>query len=667
MCGITGFFGDPKCEPLGLLRTLNEAQFHRGPDDEGLWISPCDCVGLGHRRLSIVDLSHAGHQPMCSESGRYVITFNGEIYNFLKLRKELSSLGHIFRSSTDTEVMLAAFEEWGVRDALPRLNGMFAAAVWDQSERALHLFRDRLGLKPLYYQWHEGTLYFSSEINAKFSHLSQHSICREALALYLHHGCVPAPYSIYEGIWKLMPGILATASSDSAANHYFAKMSSYWDTTDRINGILETRKSKMDEIEALELLDETLRRSIRDRMIADVPLGAFLSGGVDSSLVVSYMQQVSNAQVRTFSIGFDEIAFSEAHFARKVAEHLGTVHTEMTVTEKDALDVVDRLPGIYGEPFADSSQIPTYLVSKLTRRYVTVALSGDGGDELFAGYNNYRSIAKYERAASLIPRAFLDSVSSLVRKPISAKLLHLLASDQQVTRLLTALSVSASQRPIQLADVRWASATLPERLVKGAKAGSSIRPLTACSGNPVERAMCDDLVGYLPDDILVKVDRASMAVSLEVRAPFVDDFEIFEAAWRIPFALKMDGLQGKIILRKLLARFIRLELTERPKSGFAVPLTKWIRGALREWVHDYVSGDRLKREGFLNSREVEKVRRRAIQGSEFYSHKLWAICQFQAWLANSRASLAANMLSIPAVRQFASHDQSGDRLRPNCK
>ena len=645
MCGISGFWGVPKEDPQELLQALSNSQRHRGPDAEGVWISVDSQVGFAHRRLSIVDLSPAGNQPMHSESGRYVITFNGEIYNFLRLRRELAELGHGFRSTSDTEVMLAAFEYWGVEDALQRFNGMFAAALWDKSEQRGYLFRDRLGVKPLYYQWHEGVLFFSSELSLPFAGLAPRSISRDALALFLRHGYIPAPYSIYEGVYKLLPGVVATFSLEDAANGRFGSVSKFWDTQERINRILSERDDQMAEEEALERLDETLRRSVQERMIADVPLGAFLSGGIDSSLIVSYMTQVSNSQVRTFTIGFDEPRFNEACFAKKVAEHLGTRHTELTVTEQDALNVVPMLSGIYGEPFADSSQIPTYLVSKLTRGCVTVALSGDGGDELFAGYNNYRSILKYRRAVQMAPTGMLAAVSRLLAGPRVPQLVHALSGDQHVSRMLSGIRAFSMERKIQIRPDQWGPVTLPERLVKGARAGVSIQPFRACLGNAIEQAMCHDLVTYLPDDILTKVDRASMAVSLEVRAPFCDDFEVFEMAWRIPLTHKMNGAGGKSILKKLLARYVPSHLTERPKTGFAVPLTKWVGGALKGWVDDCVSASYLEREGYLRPQEVARVRQQALQGNEFYAHKLWYICQFQSWLAETESATQSDQQS----------------------
>jgi asparagine synthase (glutamine-hydrolysing) len=634
MCGISGYFGKCQNQPADLMGKFNDAQSYRGPDVGGVWVSSDGRAGLGHRRLSIVDLSSNGNQPMRSESGRYIVTMNAEIYNFRDLREELAGLGYRFRSTSDTEVMLAAFERWGVQSALQRFNGMFAAAVWDGLERTGYLFRDRLGVKPLYYQWHDGTLFFSSELTAPFARLSNRSISPDALALLLRQGYVPAPYSIYEGIFKLLPGVVATVSLDDAANAQFTSAVKYWDTQERINQILASRDQEMTEGQALDQLDHTLRRSIRHRMISDVPLGAFLSGGIDSSLIASYMREVCTSQVRTFTIGFEDDTYSEARFSRKVAEHLETAHTELLVTERDALEVVPRLAEIYKEPFADSSQIPTYLVSKLARKDVTVALSGDGGDELFCGYDRYQRILNYRRAARMVPPAVFEAGSKILSWPQVPQLIHALSGDRQITRMLGASRIFSPEMKRETHANRWGPVTLPERLVKGATAGISIPSPSAGTGNAAEQAMSDDLLEYLPDDILAKVDRASMAVSLEVRAPFADDCELFDMAWRIPSALKNE-LGGKLILRKLLARFVPPELTERPKMGFAVPLTKWLRGALRDWVDDCVSPARLGREGYLRSSEVAKCRARALKGDEFYAHKLWAICQFQSWLSST--------------------------------
>jgi asparagine synthase (glutamine-hydrolysing) len=663
MCGISGYFGKCQDQPADLLGRFNDAQSYRGPDAAGIWISSDGRAGLGHRRLSIVDLSSNGNQPMRSESGRYIITMNAEIYNFRDLRQELAGMGCRFRSTSDTEVMLAAFERWGVADALQRFNGMFAAAVWDKLERKGYLFRDRLGVKPLYYQWHDETLFFSSELTAPFARLSNRPISRDALALLLRQGYVPAPYSIYEGIFKLLPGVVATVSLDHAANGRFTSEFKYWDTQERVNQMLECREQEMTEEGALERLDNALRRSIRDRMISDVPLGAFLSGGIDSSLIVSYMREVHTAQVRTFTIGFEDSAYSEAPFARKVAEHLEAEHTELLLTERDALEVVPSLAEMYKEPFADSSQIPTYLVSKLAREDVTVALSGDGGDELFCGYDRYRRILNYRRAARMIPAALFVAGSKVLSWPQVPQLLHAFSGDRQITRVLGASRIFSAEMRRNLRSNQWGPVTLPERLVKGATPGVSIPSFSTCTGNATEQAMSDDLLDYLPDDILTKVDRSSMAVSLEVRAPFADDYELFATAWKIPSALKTNESGGKLILRKLLARFVPPELTERPKMGFAVPLTKWLGGALRDWVDECVSPVRLEQEGYLRSSEVAKVRARALGGDEYFVHKLWSICQFQSWLSLAQTSPKSAMEGQLRAPQALSNSGLQDECR----
>jgi asparagine synthase (glutamine-hydrolysing) len=646
MCGISGFIGKQPADPTLLLQKLNGAQCHRGPDAAGIWLASDRMAGLAHRRLCIVDLGPTGNQPMRSESGRYVITFNGEVYNFRDLRQELTGLAHRFRGTSDTEVVLSSFEQWGVEDSLRRFNGMFAAVVWDEADKKGYLFRDRLGVKPLYYQWHDGTLFFSSELTPPFARLRARSISRDALALLIRQGYVPAPYSIYEGIFKLAPGEIATASLDDAAAGRFTSLSRYWDTQERINTILGNRILKMTEADVLEELDSALRHSIRDRMISDVPLGAFLSGGIDSSLIVSYMREVCTSEIRTFTIGFEDAAFSEAPYARKVAEHLETIHTEVVVTERDALDVVPNLSEIYSEPFADSSQIPTFLVSKLARKDVTVVLSGDAGDELFGGYNKYRSILKYSNTVRMIPNAALGVASALMAFPQMPRFVRAVYGDERLSRVLGGIRVFSRRRKVTVQPKQWGPVTLPERLVYGASLGASIQPFSDCDGNAAEQAMSHDLIGYLPDDILAKVDRASMAVSLETRAPFADDFELFDIAWKIPFALKVTSLGGKAILRKLLARFVPPELTERPKMGFAIPLVKWLKGSLRDWTDDCVSPSRLAQEGYFRPAEVARVHQNALRGDEYYAHKLWAICQFQSWLSLTYQSVSSESLQM---------------------
>lgn len=638
MCAVSGILSSRGRPEEAILRKITDAQKHRGPDDSGLWISSDGKVGLGHRRLSIVDLSPTGKQPMTSHSGRYITVFNGEIYNFPVLRKELEGLGHRFRGTSDTEVMLGAFDQWGILEGLRKLNGMFAAGVWDFQDSKLYLFRDRLGVKPLFYQWHEGSLYFSSEMTDPFSKINPRPIDRNALAQFFRYNFIRAPQTIYQEIYKLRPGVVAAANAESTGTSEFLWTLPFWDTQERVNEILGSRAIQMAEEEALDLLDRKLSESILQRMIADVPLGAFLSGGIDSSLMVSYMAKLSTRPVKTFTIGFHEQGFDEAQSAKKISEYLKTEHTEFYVTERDALETVPALPRIYGEPFADSSQIPTYLVSKLTRQKVTVALSGDGGDELFAGYRYYQSIAKLIRYASIVHPRLTVALSKVIAFSGMGPWVEKVLGEKNWGRATRILQLLAGSMESELPPLLSSHFSKPETLVNGVQPGASIRHFDRCQGNLVEQAMCDDLMNYLPDDILVKVDRASMACSLEVRAPFVDDYELLETAWKIPFDLKLrKGGGGKWILKKLLARHIPIELFERPKQGFGIPLTHWLNGPLKSWMEDCTSPARIQREGFLNSATIEKIRAKTAQGDDGYAYTLWAICNFQSWLENRAA------------------------------
>lgn len=632
MCGISGFFNFTGIDAEKLLNRFSDAQKYRGPDDAGTWTSSDLTVGLAHRRLSIVDLSPLGHQPMVSGSGRYIIVFNGEVYNFRELRNELIDLSHHFRSGSDTEVILAGFEEWGIPETVGKLNGMFAVAVYDRSAHRIHLFRDRLGVKPLFYQWLGGALYFSSELTQPFANIGRRSINRDALALYFRHYFIPAPHTIYEGILKLTPGVIATSSIESASSGRFESLQEYWDSQDRINRQLASLDRMMDMEEALDFFDAALTRSVSSRMIADVPLGAFLSGGIDSSLITAYMQKLSPIPVKTFTIGFEDKRFNEAEAAGKIASYLGTAHTEFYVTDQEARDVIPKLPAMYGEPFADSSQIPTYLVSKLTRQKVTVALSGDGGDELFAGYRLYRTLAKINRYEHIIPANLVVLFARCLSVPGLQRRVQGALGEESYRRLAKALRLFAGTREHEISAALNDHILTPEMLVLGCSPEASVQPLKRCRGNFTEQLMCDNILVYLPDDILVKVDRASMANSLEVRAPFTDDWELFDAAWQIPFHLKYQKGEGKVVLKQLLARHLPLELFDRPKQGFSVPLKSWLHGPLREWVGDSISKDRIVREGFLDWRTVNEVHKRSKESVVFAS-ALWAICMFQSWLA----------------------------------
>lgn len=629
MCGISGFLGAAR--GANALKAMTDALRHRGPDDGRVWVDQTARVGLGHRRLSIIDLSESGAQPMASPSGRFVTAFNGEIYNFTELREELDLRGVRFRGHSDTEVMLAAFDVWGIEATLPRLEGMFAAAVWDSKERRLALFRDPAGVKPLYYRWLKGALYFSSELSADFAGLGPCTIDRRALALYFRHNCVPAPHSIYAEIRKLEPSTVAFASAESVARGGFEHTRQYWNALDDIERLISGRDESMSLEAAVERTEAALSASVRKRAVADVPLGAFLSGGIDSSLVVAHLAAVSSRPVRTFTIGFSDPNFNEAPYAREIAARLGTEHTEFSVTERDALEVIPALPAMYGEPFADSSQIPTYLVSRMTRRAVTVALSGDGGDELFSGYASYRRLARVQDFVGRVPARVFSAVSRGAGAPGVRQGLLAICGPQKYEWLFNGLRLLAAGNEGRISFAAQGRSSLAERLVIGGNSGDSLTPFRRRTGNLVEQKMTDDFLLYLPDDILTKVDRASMAVSLEVRVPFVDDPGVFETAWSIPFRHKNDGKHGKLVLREALARHIPRELFERPKMGFSVPLGRWLSGPLAEWVEDMTSSSRLRDDGLLDPEVVEEIKAVRHDDDEWMSYKLWAIACFQAW------------------------------------
>ena len=645
MCGITGFWGEPETEGAVLrLRVSHMAQrmAHRGPDDADEWVDEQCGIGLGFRRLAIVDLSPAGRQPMESASGRYIIIFNGEVYNFATVRVELEGLGHRFRGGSDTEVLLAAVEEWGLVRAIERFVGMFGFALWDREERALHLVRDRLGIKPLYYGWLAGSFLFGSELKALAAHPAfQAEIDRDSLALYMRHGYVPSPYSMYRGIRKLPPGtILSLRAHDDEA----ATPAPFWSARD----VTETGLAHPftgSETDAIEALDALLREAVALRMIADVPLGAFLSGGIDSSTVVALMQAQSERPVKTFTIGFHEADYDEAVHAAAVAQHLGTDHTALYVTPEEARTVIPALPAMFDEPFADSSQIPTFLVSRLARRHVTVSLSGDGGDELFGGYNRYfwgRSI--WQRMGRVPPGARAFSTRALTA-------LSPAAWDRQFSRLDAVLPPGLRQRTPgdklhKLAGVLAADSPedlylglvstwkQPDEVVIGAdEPPTAITDRSQWAALPdfTQRMMFLDLISYLPDDILTKVDRASMATSLEARVPILDHRVVAFAA-SLPLSLKIRDGQGKWLLRQVLDRYVPRELIERPKTGFGVPIDAWLRGPLRDWSEDLLDERRLRAEGYLHPEPIRQKWQEHISGARNRQHQLWYVLQFQAWL-----------------------------------
>jgi asparagine synthase (glutamine-hydrolysing) len=651
MCGFVGFMGGvasygPSGDESVLLR-MADTITTRGPDDAGYWADSDRRIGLGHRRLSIVDLSPAGHQPMVSGSGRYVLVYNGEIYNHLDCRASLAITGASFmwRGHSDTETLLAGFDAWGVQVTVERSIGMFAFAVWDKLTRTLTLARDRIGEKPLYYGWqgkgYHATFLFGSELKALKAHPAfTAGIDRNALCLLMRHNYIPAPYSIYQGIAKLEAGCLLTVSLAQPE----PKVVRYWSAAAvAVAGCAAPFAGA--PTQAVDELEVLLKSAVQQQMMADVPLGAFLSGGIDSSTVVALMQAQSSRRVKTFTIGFNEEGYNEAVHAKAVAKHLGTEHTELYVSPQQALDVIPLLPMLYCEPFSDSSQIPTFLVSQLARQQVTVSLSGDAGDELFCGYNRYLLANKLWKKLAVLPSG----------------------SRRLAARGLTALSPSrwnALLGPVQgLLPSSLRQANLGDKLHKaaGVLASGSVdalylglvshwhdpaaiviggtEPPTLLTGNApaldglddIQRMMALDALTYLPDDILVKVDRAGMGVSLEGRVPFLDH-RVVEFAWTLPQSLKLRDGVGKWVLRQVLYRHVPKELIERPKMGFGVPIGDWLRGPLRDWAENLLDEARLRREGYFHPGPIRQKWSEHLSGLRNWQYHLWDVLMFQAWL-----------------------------------
>ena len=629
MCGFAGFIDHRATRQHDELAqqalTMANALTHRGPDDAGVWADASVGIGIGFRRLAILDLSDAGHQPMESRSGRYVIAFNGEIYNHAELRSRLSDHASL-RGSSDTEVLLATIETRGIREALQRSAGMFALALWDRHLRRLLLARDRLGEKPLYYGNSGDAFVFASELHALRAGLRfDNRIDRNALALYVRYGYVPTPYSIYDGIYKLRPGTLLTVPLNEAP-FSLSEPEPYWSAADFAE---QAAGENIADAEAIEQLDGHLQRIIKQQMVADVPVGAFLSGGIDSSVVTAVMQSQSTRRVKTFSIGFEDPAYDEAEHAQAVARHLGTDHTQLYITDQDARDVIPELPRIYDEPFADSSQIPTYLVAKLAREQVTVSLSGDGGDELFCGYPRYLVFQKSWRRVAFVPRMLRQTggralTSLLVHSP--ARRFHRVAAllaDGRAETLYREL-VSAWKDPSEL--------VYGSRELNCAFTGP---PSFGRLREPLRRMMYIDLLSYLPDDILVKVDRATMAVSLESRAPLLDH-QLVEFALQLPHHQLLRGGETKWILRQVLDRYVPRALVERPKMGFGVPLGSWLRGPLRPWAAERLDGGHLAGDGFFNPAPVQEKWQQHCAGDHDWSAYLWRILMFQDWYGKAR-------------------------------
>jgi len=655
MCGLAGFLSSLTASAIGdpadIAARMGAALRHRGPDEEGVWSDPAAGIALAHRRLAILDLTVAGRQPMLSASGRYVVAFNGEIYNHNALRAELEKDGvaPTWRGHSDTESLLAAIEAWGVEGALKRSVGMFALALWDRTERALYLARDRLGEKPLYYGRSGRSFLFGSQLAALAAFPGwQPQIDRDSLTLYLRHNYIPAPRTIYQGISKLRPGTFAILKNALSDPQHVA----YWSperTTSQPEGDLPATLR-----EAADRLEQLMRDAIGGQMIADVPLGAFLSGGIDSSTVVALMQAQAAVPVKTFSIGFRESGYDEAPYARAVAKHLGTDHTELYVTPSEARDVIPLLPAIYDEPFADSSQIPTYLVSRLARRDVTVALSGDGADELFGGYTRYHLGRRVWERLSTAPRPVRTAFSKVIlgvrpetwgavfapATPLLPKRFRHANLGHKLHRLAEVVGAPDFQALYRMLVSHW---TAPESVVLHGHEPPSAFSGGASSPTAVRDAlhwMMDcDLVTYLPDDILVKVDRAAMAVSLETRAPFLDH-RVVEFASRLPLAFKVHGGTSKRILREVLYRYVPRHLLDRPKMGFGVPIDSWLRGPLRAWAEDLLDESRLKREGYFDPRPIREKWSEHLSGARNWQYLLWDVLIFQGWLeSNSRGTV----------------------------
>lgn len=645
MCGITGFW---QLEPFDRDRAgarvaaMAKAIRHRGPDDSGVWIDEEGRIALGHRRLSIVDLSPEGRQPMVSRSGRYVLVFNGEVYNYRRIRDELAGEAS-FRSNSDTEVMLAAIERWGLTEATRRFIGMFAFAVWDKHQRELALVRDRLGIKPLYYTPTARSLVFGSELRALTQYPIDRALNGEAISGLLSYGVIPAPLSVYRGTFKQLPGtILRFRETDLSR----PTTEMYWSAVAVAREGLAQPFTGSDEAAVAEL-ESLLRDAVGLRMIADVPLGAFLSGGIDSSTIVALMQSQATQRVRTFSIGFREAEFNESLNARAVARHLGTEHTELVVGAREALEVVPKLPEIYDEPFADSSQVPTFLVSSLTRRHVTVALSGDGGDELFGGYNRHVWIPLVWSVARRIPAALRSRIGATLESATPGLFDRLYSSSERflperlriripgekLVKLGAAFRCASEIDMYERVKVHWTSSELS--LLE--KAQSTLRHPQARLNDARASMMLRDLEDYLPNDILTKVDRASMAVGLEARVPLLDH-RVVAFSWRLPGRLKVRGTQGKWILRRLLARYLPEALFDRPKMGFGVPLAAWLRGPLREWGETLLAERRLRQDGLLNPSMVRAAWSEHVSGRRDRHHELWILLMLNAWLDFERGS-----------------------------
>jgi len=663
MCGLIGFAQqDSFCaETAGFIATKMAATIiHRGPNDFGVCLDADAGILLAHRRLSILDVSDAGHQPMLSASGRYAIVFNGEIYNHLELRNILEKFGGAsqWRGHSDTETILSCFEKFGVERTIQKAVGAFAIGVWDRTEKSLILARDRLGEKPLYYGWNGGMFFFASELKALRVHPNfAPEINRHALSLFFRYNCIPTPYSIYRGIYKLWPGSILMLKKgaenfcpwelDAPPLESFhsagVSLLRYWSLSN-VAKMGQSAPFSGSENEASDELEKRLTEAVISQQLSDVPLGALLSGGVDSSTIVALMQANALKPVKTFTIGFTDHGYNEALYAKAVAARLGTDHTELYVAPKDALAVIPSLPELYDEPFSDSSQIPTSLVAKMARQHVTVALSGDAGDEFFGGYNRYlwtnliwkkiRWIPMFIRCAlswgiKEISPSFLNHLSAFLVEAVPERL-RVANAGEKVYKLAEIITAASREAIYHQLVSHWKD---PMQIVIGGLEPSCLtfEDMTGDQFPEFEhRMMYYDAINYLPDDILVKVDRASMAVSLETRSPFLD-YRVVEFAWQLPLSMKIRNGQGKWILRQVLQKYVPRELVGRPKMGFGIPLDSWLRGPLRDWAESLLDEDRLKREGFLNPEPIRRKWQEHVSGRRNWQYLIWDVLMFQAW------------------------------------
>ncbi len=665
MCGIAGIFGHANSQTLtNEARAMADSLAHRGPDDAGVWVDADANIALSHRRLAILELSPEGHQPMLSNDGRYVMVFNGEIYNHSELRIELEKTSNncvplTWRGHSDTETLLACFAQWGINKTLGRMVGMFAIALWDRIEQQLYLVRDRFGEKPLYYGWAGNDFIFGSELKAlrKYNGFSNH-VDRNVLALYMRYSYVPAPHSIYKNIFKLEPGCMLNISSNAINNPPSSvpkapmndngfQLDRWWSLGSVITNSVQHQIQ--DEVEAIKQLESRLTEAVRLQSIADVPLGAFLSGGVDSSCIVALMQKYSSRPVKTFTIGFNEKGFNEAIYAKAIAKHLGTDHVELYVSSSDAIETIPDLPKLYDEPFADSSQIPTYIVCRQAHSQMKVALSGDAGDELFGGYNRYFWARRIWNKVSWLPRPLRSGLADVIcaippnywdalTDPVNACF--------PVRRRLTLLGDKAHKLASRLRNVHdlddlylslvsdWND---PASVVLNAREPRTFLDEQSSNSSLVDhehRMMYWDSMTYLPDDILCKVDRAAMGVSLETRVPFLDH-RIAELAWRMPLHMKIRNGQGKWVMRQVLYKYVPKNLIEREKAGFAIPVGEWLRSSLREWAEGLLDESRLKQEGYFNPAPIRQKWMEHKKGTRNWTQSLWTVLMFQAWLESN--------------------------------